>query len=74
MNIRNFQSRKNIISYHKKYLELHGEFLFVYVGSGGLVLLLVVNIEADGGVGINLEPVLDHLPNPQDGLGVCGVS
>ena len=33
----------------------------------------MVDVEADGGVGINAESLLDHPPNPHDGLVVSGV-
>ena len=39
-----------------------------------LVLLLVVDIEANGGVGIQTKSLLQHLTNPQNGLVVGGVS
>ena len=52
---------------------LHKEFLLVGIGRDGLVLLLVVDVEADGRVGINAEPLLDHPPNPHDGLLVGGI-
>ena len=47
-------------------VESHVEFLLDH--RGGLILLLVVDIEANGDVGIQTEPLLQHLPDPQDGL------
>ena len=34
----------------------------------------MVDVEANGGVGVDAEPLLDHPPNPHDGLVVSGVS
>ena len=45
-------------------VELHVEFLLD--DSCGLVLLLVMDVEANGGVGIQAESLLQHLANPQD--------
>ena len=61
------------LSYHKSSLKLHKVFRLVGIGRGWLVLLLVVDIEANGGVGIDPEPLLDHLADPHDGLVVGGV-
>ena len=43
------------------------------VGAGWLALLLVVDMEAEGIVGFNAEPLLQHLPDPHDRLSVRGV-
>ena len=53
-------------------VESHVEFLLDH--RGGLILLLVVDIEANGGVGIQAKSLLQLLPNPQDRLMVGGVS
>ena len=47
------------------------EFLLHHCGR--LVLLLVVDVEANGDVGVKPEPLLQHLPDPEDGLVVRGV-
>ena len=53
-------------------IKLDVEFLFD--DSGGFVLLLVVDIEADGDVGVQAQPLLQHLTDPDDGVVVGGVS
>lgn len=36
-------------------------------------LFLVVDVEADGLVGVDAEPLLDHLPYPRDPVGLTSV-
>ena len=52
--------------------KLHVEFLLD--DRGWLVLLLVVDVEAHGGGGVQAESLLQHLPNPHDGLEVGSIS
>ena len=47
------------------------EFLLHYCGR--LVLLLMVDVEANGDVGVQPEPLLQHFPDPEDRLMVGGV-
>ena len=51
--------------------QLHEELLLG--GAAGPRLLLIVDVEADGLLGVDAEPLLDHLPYPKYGVWLRGV-
>ena len=52
-------------------LHVEATFLDTAAGSG---LLLIVNVEANLNLGINVEPLLDHLAYPDDGVCLGSIS
>ena len=73
LNLTNITIELHIISHHKgmvRALDLEP----LLVAAGWLVLLLVVDMESEGSVGVSAEPLLQHLPDPHDGLDVGSIS